>query len=289
MPEKGASIMMMYRSCAWSMFCILAWANSAAAGWVIDQVIKGGGQGDEDKQQVIMQANQMKTVMLGSDGKPETAFILDLNAETFTQVNYREGSYMTAKVQEYAQMLSGGMKDAMSAMKEALKDVPPEQRQMMEQMMRSKMPQGDDKPGDCREPKIETRKTGRQATIAGYSAVAYEILADGKPDSELWIAKGIAAGKELDPKKLERVMGEFMKAVPRCGPAAGPPGSRRPGIGQDQAWKLASEGYPVKTIMRGGSGATVEVVKADSRSVPASEFQPPANFTRQTLKEMMGR
>ena len=281
--------MMTYRSLAWIAFCTLAWANSAAAGWVIDQVIKGGGQGDEGKQQVIMQANQMKTSMLGPDGKPETAFILDLIAETFTQVNYKEGSYMTAKVQEYAQMLQGGIKDAMSAMKEALKDVPPEQRQMMEQMMRSKMPQGDEKAGDCREPKIETRKTGRQATIAGYSAVSYEILADGKPDSELWIAKGITAGKELDPKKLERVMGELMQAVPRCGPGGGPSGSGRPGVGQDQAWKLASEGYPVKTILRGGNGTTVDVVKAESRSIPASEFQPPANFTRQSLDKMFKR
>jgi hypothetical protein len=234
---------------------------------------------------VVLQANQMKTLMFGPDGKPEMAFILDLNGETITQVNYRERTYTSSRVQEYAQMIQGAMKGAMSEMEKAMKDMPPEQRQMMEQMMGSKMPKAGSNPGACRDPRIEMRKTGQQATIAGYPALAYEVVADGKPESEFWIAKGITAWKELDPKKLERVMSELAKVAPRCGPASG----RRAGVGEDQAWKLAGEGYPVKTVDRREGTTTVEVVKAESRSVPASEFQPPVNFARQTLNETMGR
>ncbi len=274
--------MIPYRSLAWSILTIFAWISQASAGWVIDQAVKSSGEGG--KQQIMLQANQMKTVVLDPDGKPEAAFILDLNAETFTQVNYQERSYTTAKVQEYAQMIQGAMKGAMSAMEDAMKDMPPEQRKMMEQMMRSRMPQAGPGPEACREPRIEMRKTGQDATIAGYKAVSYEMLADGKAESELWIAKDITAWKELDPQKLERIMSEFSKAVPRCGPAR----SRQAGVGADQAWKLAREGYPVKTVDRSGSGTTVEVVKAESRAVPASEFRPPANFARKTLSEMMG-
>ena len=274
--------MIPYRSLAWSILSIFAWTSQAAAGWVIDQAAQGREEGG--KQQIMLQANQMKTVVLGPDGKPETAFILDLNAETFTQVNYRDQTYMSAKVQEYVQMIQGAMKKATSAMEESMKDMSPEQRKMMEQMMGSRMPQAGSGPEACPEPpKIEMRKTGQQATIAGYKAVGYEMLADGKPQSELWIAKDIPAWKELDPKKLEHVMGEMMKAVPRCGPGR----ARQGGFGRDQAWKLAAEGYPVRTVDRHGSGTTVEVTKAENRSVPAAEFQPPANFTRQNLKDMM--
>lgn len=180
-------------------------------------------------------------------------------------------------------MVQGAMKGTMSAMEEAMKDLTPEQRQMMEQMMGSKMPKAGSNPDACREPRVEMRKTGQQATIAGYPAVGYELLADGKAESELWIAKGITAWKELDPKKLERVMSELAKMVPRCGPASG----RHAGMGEDQAWKLAGEGYPVKTVDRRGGTITVEVTKAESRVVPALEFQPPPNFTRQSLSEMM--
>ena len=270
-----------YRSLAWSVLGFFACAGQASAGWVIDQVVKGGDEAG--KQQVALQANQMKTLILGADGKPQMAFILDLNAETLTQVNYQERSYMTTRVQEYAQVLQGAMKGAMGEMEKAMKDMSSEERQMMEQMMGSKMPQAGPKAGACREPRVEMRKTGQQAVIAGYPAVGYELSADGKAESELWIAKGITAWKEMDPKKLERVMGELVKAAPRCGPSSG----RQSGVGGDQAWKLAGEGYPVRIVDRSGGGATVEVVKAESRAVPASEFQPPANFVRQTLNEMM--
>ena len=273
--------MIPYRSLAWGILSIFAWTSQASAGWVIDQAGKGGGEGS--KHQVMFQANQMKTLVLGPDGKPEAAFIMDLNAETFTQVNYREQFYMTATVQEYVQTIQGAMKQATSAMEEAMKKMPPEQRKQMEEMMGSRMPQGGAGSAACPEPKkIEFRKTGQQATIAGYQAVGYEMLADWKPKSEFWIAKDIHAWKELDAKKLERLMTEFLKAVPRCGPAQARQGS----FGRDQAWKLAGEGYPVRTVDRDGK-TTMEVVKAESRTVSASEFQPPANFTKKTLSDMM--
>src|SRR6185503_3009038 len=121
-------------------------------------------------------------------------------------------------------------------------------------MMRSRMPQASAKPGDCPEAKIEMRKTGQQATIAGYSALSYEVVADGKPESELWIAKDITAWKELDPKKLEQLMTELTMGAPGCGPGQG----RHSGFGKDQAWKLAKEGYAVKTVDRSGSSHVVE-------------------------------
>jgi hypothetical protein len=259
----------------------ILWTSQASAGWVIDQVMKG--QGEESKQQIAMQANQMKTLLLNSDGKPTMGFILDLNNETVTQVNYGDRSYTTAKVQEYAQMIQGAMKKATSSMDEALKDLPPDKREMVEKMMRSRMPQASAKPEDCPEAKIEMRKTGQQATIAGYSALSYEVVADGKPESELWIAKDITAWKELDPKKLEQLMTELTMAAPGCGPGQG----RHSGFGKDQAWKFASEGYAVKTADRSGGSNVVEVTKAQTRVLPASEFQPPAEFASKSLSEMM--
>jgi len=269
-----------------SMF---VWTGQASAGWVIDQVTKGAGEGA--RQQVVLQANRMKTLMLGADGEPITAFILDLNAQTITQVKYHEQQYVTSTVQEFGQMMqgmqqemAGQMARAMKEMQEAMKDMPPEQRKMMEQMMRSRTPQTEAGPQDCPESKIELKKTGEQATIAGYPAVRYDVLIDGKPDSELWLAKGIAAWREMDPQKLERFGSEMAKLAPRCGRAHGRFGLR----GDDPAWKLANEGYPVRTVHQSDGRVTVEVVKAETRTVPATEFQPPAGFTKKTLRDMMG-
>lgn len=279
--------MFRYRIVAWAaVAAIFVGAGQATAGWVIDQAVKGDAEGG--RMQMLLQANRMKHLVLGPDGKPMMAFIMDLNAETITQVDYQARRYTTATIQEYSQMMrgmqqaaSGHMAQAMQQMQEALKDMPPEQRQMMEQMMRSQGPQAAPTAQECREPRIEMRRTGQQATIAGYPAVRFDVYSDGKQDSEVWIAKGITAWREVDPQKMERFANEMAKAV-GCGQQrAGVPGS-------DASWKLAGEGYPVRTVSRGGGGGTMEVVKAESRSIPAAEFQPPAGFARKTLREMMG-
>jgi hypothetical protein len=268
---------------------VFAWTSQASAGWVIDQVVKGDREGG--RQQVVLQANRMKTLMLGGDGQPVMAFIVDLNAQTITQVMYHEQQYVTSTVQEFGRMMqgmqqemAGQMARAMKEMQEAMKDMPPEQQQMMEQMMRSRTPQTEGAPQDCPESRVEMKKTGQQATVAGYPAVRYDVLIDGKPDSELWLAKGIAAWRELDPQKLEKFAAEMAKLAPRCGRAHGRFGLR----GDDPAWKLANEGYPVRTVHQSDGRVTVEVVKAETRTVPATEFQPPAGFTKKTLRDMMG-
>jgi len=267
---------------------IFVWTGQASAGWVIDQVVKGGGEGA--RHQVLLETNRMKTLILGEDGTPSAAFILDLNAETITQVDYSRKHYITTTVQEFGQMIqgvqqamSGQMGRMMEAMQERMKDMPEEQRKLVEQMMRSQMSQAESARQDCVEPKVELRKTGQQETIASYPAVRYDILADGKPESELWLASGIAAWREMDPQKLQRFASEMAKLAPRCGSVKGQHGFR----GDDPAWKLASEGYPVRTVHRSDGGVTMEVVKAESRSIPAAEFQPPAGFVRKTLREMM--
>ncbi|MBI4013797.1 MAG: DUF4412 domain-containing protein [Candidatus Rokubacteria bacterium] len=267
---------------------VLGWGSPATAGWVVDQAVKGAGH--EGRQQILVQANRMKTVSLGPDGRPTHAFIVDLNAETLTQVDYGERHYVTATLQEYVQTMTGAaqaaaghMAEARKQMEQALKDMPPEQRKMMEQMMRQQMPQGGGPgAGECVEPRREIRKTGQQATIAGFPAVRWEVLADGRMQSEVWVAPSLGVARELDARKLEQ-FGAAMSKVSACGPGEGA------GRGADPGWKLAAEGYPVRTVMPGAGGTTMEVVKAESRAVPATEFQPPAGFARKTLRELMGQ
>jgi len=280
-------------------------AVEASAGWVIEEVVRsragapvaGGGQ---DRQVSIMSANRMKTTTLDRTGKPMQAWIMDLEAQTLTSVDYEQQTVATGTVREYAESMQGAMQamgsqmaEAMKQMQEALKDMPPEQRRMMEQMMRQQMPgaappEGAPSAEPCREPKVEVRSTGQTARIAGYQATRFDVFEDGKFTEELWVSKAITAWQEIDPKKLERFgqeMTKAMEALPGCGCGR----ARRAGADPDDpAWKLASEGYPVRTVSHGvGEGTVMEVVKAESRAVPLTEFQPPAGFKRQSLKEIM--
>ena len=270
-------------------------AGPASAGWVIDEEAKGvEGEGRPPvRHQAMLQANRMKRVMLGADGSPTHAFILDLDAETITTVDYQGRRYVSGTLQEFVQMTTDAMKmaqdaqgqmgEAMAKMREAMKNMPPEQRKMMEETMRSRMPQPGAAPQECRQPKVEVRRTGEEVTIAGYRAAQYEVLADAKLESEVWVARDLTAWRELDAKKLQR-FGTEMAKIARCAP-----GQSRAGFGHDQSMQLAIEGYPVRTVSKSGGKVTSEVVKAATRALPAAEFEPPAGFTRRGLRDMMGR
>ena len=258
------------------------------AGWVIDQVVKGRDM-DGSTQRLFLQANRLKVI--NNEGARTTqATVMDLDAQTITQIDYQQRTYTTATAKEYADLMRDGFKamgeqmGQMKELEEQLKTLPPEQRRAVEAMMKQAQqgaapagPTG--KPEKCVPDKVDVKGTGKRMTVAGYDASGYQVFSNGDLDSEVYIAPGITAVREIDPRKLERMVSEMMKAMPQCQTRGGM-------FGADPMWKLMKDGYPVRSI--GKDGATTEVVKAESRSLGANEFEPPTGFARKTLKEMMG-
>ena len=269
---------------------LAATTTPVSAGWVIDQVMKGGGD-DNNRQRLFLQQNRLKTLVM--DGANVTsAVVMDLDAQTITQIDYKQRAYTTATATEYAALMRQGfekMGEAMGQMKELeeqLKNLPPEQRRQIEAMMKQAQgaqrptAQPQSKPEDCTPEKVDVKGTGKSIKVAGYDASGYQVFTNGKLDSEVWIAPAITAAREIDPQKLERMIKEMMKALPHCPP-------RGQMFGADPMWKLMKDGYPVRSVDKDGGNVT-EVVKAESRSLGATEFQAPAGFARKTLQEMMG-
>ncbi len=243
---------------------VLVAATPAGAGWIIDEVVRGTGDSRE-RQRLYLQNNRMKTVSLEGN-RVTTAVVMDLDAQTITHIDYQERAYTTATAREYADMVRQGFEKMGEAMGQ----------------MQSQKPQAPArlKPEDCAPDKVAVKSTGTHATVAGYDASGYQIFANGTLDSEVWIAPAITAAREIDPQKLERMVSEMLRALPQCPP-------RGQMFGADLVWKLMKNGYPVRTIEKDG-GRVIEVVKAESRSLGAGEFEAPAGFARKALKDMMG-
>jgi hypothetical protein len=270
-----------------ALFGVLVVAMPAHAGWIIDQVVKMKGVDGNSPQRLYLQANRLKVTT--TEGTRTTqAMVMDLDAQTITQIDYTQRTFTTATAKEYADLMRQGfqaMGEQMGQMKELeeqLKSLPPEQRRAVEAMMKQMQQSAagaSKQPEDCVPDKVDVKSTGKRTTVAGYDASGYQVFSNGDFDSEVFIAPAITAAREIDPKKLERMVSEMMKAVPQC-----PPRGRM--FGSDPMWKLMKDGYPVRSV--GKDGATTEVVKAESRSLGANEFEPPTGFARKSLKEMMG-
>src|SRR4051812_37385819 len=83
---------------------VLTAATPATAGWVIDEVVKAGSD-DKGRQQLFLQSNRLKTVTL--DGTRVTeAVVMDLDAQTITQIDYKDRTYTMATAKEYAEAMS---------------------------------------------------------------------------------------------------------------------------------------------------------------------------------------
>ena len=281
-----------FTTAAAATLLVIAATMPAHAGWVIDQTVKTKTGGDGTSQQrLFLQANRLKVV--STEGPRTTqAVVMDLDTQTITQIDYKERTYTTATAQEYADLMRQGfkamneqmgqMQTQMKEMEEQLKTLPPEQRRAIEAMMKQAQQsagQAPKKPEECVPDKVDVKSTGKRLTVAGYDASGYQVFSNGDFDAEVYIAPGITAVREIDPKKLERMVTEMTKALPQC-PARGGM------FGADPMWKLMKDGYPVRSV--GKDGATTEVVKAESRSLGANEFEPPTGFARKTLKETMG-
>ena len=258
---------------ALALVILLAWNAEASAGWIIDQQVKGAS---DARQQIIVHSNRMKTIMLDADGKPGAAVVVDLNEDTITQINYAERAYVTTPINEYIKAVTTMREAAGKKLAETLKNVPPEHRPSVEATMRQRVG-GELSAPQCVEPKVELRTTAQKDTIAGFAAVRHDVLLDGKPDLQVWVAKDLKAWREIDPQKFQQFAAQMTKLA-ACGSGAR-------GLGGDVAWRVASEGYPVRTV--DASGTTVEVQKALSRKVSAREFRPPAGFAKKTFADMM--
>lgn len=266
--------------------------GQAWAGWGIDWAGPDGAV----RQQDLLQANHLKLVWLGQDGKPVVALIVDLDSQSFSQVYYDKQYYVTQTAEEYVTTLRAvrkmalGLWPASPDLIEALLRAPPAERRRMEtelgayeqRMRASGRGQTDPAPARCPEGRTEGRRSGEQETIRGHPAIRYDVLADGKPSRALWaiwITSSIDAARELDPKKLQRFLDGIAGARRPCGPG----GEVVDVLLATPAWTLIGQGYPVRIAGRGGE--VLEVVKVERRAISRPELEPPAGFARRTFSE----
>ena len=95
-------------------------------------------------------------------------------------VDHEDKSYVVMD-EEAMKQIAGQVGQAMAQMQEALKNVPEGQREMVEKMMKERMPQAQ----APQRPKSELKKTSERATHNGYPCVKYEVQRGGRKVREL--------------------------------------------------------------------------------------------------------
>lgn len=140
---------------------------------------------------ILLDSNRMRfdfddgrSVMFLTDGGRDRMVMLDKAKNQYQEID-------EAMMKQMGEQLSG----AMAQMEAAMKNMPPEQRAMMEKMMKGKMPQA----APAAPKTVYTAKGS--GTINGYSCTKYEGDRNGQKESELCAA--LPAQLKLTPADMQ--------------------------------------------------------------------------------------
>jgi hypothetical protein len=171
----------------------------------------------------------------------EKMYFLDLGEKTYWTMTYAE---FEAQMKEAS--------DQMAQLRDKMKDMPEEQRKMIEKMMGNPA---------TKDPVIVVKKTGERKTVSGYACTRYNVAADGKEMMTMWATTDVKM-----PPTLREDIARFTK---------------RQMTGNIQFVKAMSEammkvdGFVMETDM--GSIKT-QVTKLELKSSPSAMFEVPAGF-----------
>lgn len=182
--------------------------------------------------------------------------IIRIDQEKIYNVKPSDKTYSVMTFDELEQM-GKKMNAQMAELQKKLKDMPAEQRQMMEKML------GSGAPG-AGEPKVEVIKTGEKKNISGYACTRYTVKQDGKEVVSLWVTSDVKAYVSM-----KQDMAEQAKRM-----AAMTPGGLK---GLAEAMQKV-DGFPIVTEM--GTMVKSTVTKIEMKTVAASEFEVPAGYTK---------
>jgi hypothetical protein len=229
---------------------------------------------------------EMTTTMDGKDGK-QTQFsympkkyrvepgdgmmsIIRLDQEKMFMVDVKRKRYHEMTFSEMESMVKG-VDARMQEVEKQMEQLPPEQRKMMEGMM-GKMHKKKEKKA------LEVVKAGESKIINGFTCTKYILKRDGAEEGTIWATNdvGIPAATWKEMWKDMEQFGKRMAALMPDGEENIVEKSR-----------TMIDGFPIRTELK--DKLTMTVTKVEKRSLPASDFEIPAGFTKENPPMMEGK
>lgn len=178
--------------------------------------------------------------------------------------------------------LGGRASEIRAMMQEQLKNMPPERRQMVEKMMKSKM---SGMGGAAQPAKTEYTKVASGQEINQWTCDKYEEIREGQKRREVWTAAPDQLGLETSDFKVMQQMAEFIKGFSQ--------------FGREAPFRVGSEaaqqegdysGVPVRQIFYqdGRPSSKTEIKEVRREDFDASLFELPEGYKKQEMIEMPG-
>ncbi len=186
-------------------------------------------------------------------------WVIEPKKGTYTEITRAQLRQMRHQMDEYKKQMEA-----------AMKNMPPEQRAMMEQMMRSQMPQ------EPVVPKISYKKAG-SGRVGRWYCTKYEGYSNGAKVEEVWTAPFSTLGISASDLQVLKEMGDFFNEFYK--------GSGNSLVGDTEKWEKIFKGFPVKTIAYNKGKITYQdtIVEVKRARLPITLFEVPRGLKKEAL------
>ena len=222
--------------------------------------------------QVQIEGSRMRAESSGPGGGRQT-IIFDGAKQVMWIVNYDKKTYSELTKADLDRM-GGQMAGAMAQMQDQLKNMPPEQRAMVEKMMQGRGMTGMGAPPP---PKATYRPSGTDK-VGKWTCSRFDGYQNGQKTSEVCTVAPETLGFAIADFDVSRQLGDFLgKLMPQSSDRV-----FRVGTADEQGFS----GVPVRRVFSAGQAqTTVELSDVSRQSFPASTFEVPAGFQKEAFGE----
>jgi hypothetical protein len=246
----------------------------ASAGVVYETINKDLSSGGHETVSVMrVQEGKMRM----ENNHPEHRSVMIFKNDAMHALDVGDKSYTVidrAAIKQMADQINPALKQ----MEEQLKNMPPEQRAMVEKMMKQNMPGA----GETSAP-AEIVKTGRKGSFAGQSCTYVEMRRGGAVEQELCVAppSALTGGQEMFA--VTRQMGKLVEDMLS---AIDSPWIRQAVNNQMEVYARL-DGFPVfgRYFVNGKPAMETTLKSMRTENMPAAQFEIPADYKRRDLMQ----
>jgi hypothetical protein len=217
---------------------------------------------DKDRMRVEMKGQTMDQIFIFRQDK-ELFWVIDNRAKTYMEMTKQDLQKMKEKVDE-----------AMTMMQEQMKNMPPEQRKMIEQMMKGKMQAS----VPATAPTVTKRSLRARKLISGF-VINTKAPSKEKRKEDIWTTDWRQLGLTAEDFNVMQAMNEYFDEFSK---------------GKNSLYKIGSKeweqkqgyaGLPVKTIRytEGKVQHTTEIKEIQRQDFVSTLFDLPAGLTKKAM------
>lgn len=229
---------------------------------------------------IYSEGDAMRMDTAGSSADDSSSVIFDSSASVMTTIDHDAREYFVLD-EATVQGIAGQMTDVMQQMQDALKDLPPEQRAMAEQMMKQRM--GSMTQSAPAAERVKLQKTGKSDSVNGYDCDIYELIEAGQKRQDMCVTdwSNVEGGRDFQQnvKKMSAFFNDLRQAYEESGFNLG-------STGDAMSYLDEVDGFPARVREYDGGSVTNEttLVSSESQSIDSAMFSAPDGYTQQSLQ-----